>query len=408
MENRKMKVPLLIGGATTSRAHTAVKIAPAYSGPVVHVTDASRSVGVMGKLLSDNMKAAYIKEMREEYVRVREEHAALKQTISYLSLAEARANRLKTDWKKAAIAKPSFLGLKVLDDYPLETLTQYIDWSPFFQTWELNGKYPEIFEHKVIGKQARELFDDAQKMLKEIVKKKVLKARAVVGLYPAAAVEDDVEIYADESRRQVLKVFHMLRQQSIRPGHPNLALSDYVAPKDSGVKDYMGFFACTSGAGLDAPVKHFEKEGDDYSAILMKALADRLAEAFAEHLHERVRKEFWGYAPNESCTNDELIHLKYRGIRPAPGYPACPEHTEKRLMFDLLQAEKNAGVSLTESFAMLPASSVSGYYFAHPESRYFSVGKLEKDQIEDYARRKGMSVAEVERWLSPYLAYAGI
>ena len=406
MERRKLKLPLLIGGATTSVIHTAVKIDPAYSGPVVHVTDASRSTGVVSNLLSDSAKDAFVQKKKEDYAGVREEHAAKKAALRYVPLARARQNRFVIDWKKTAVVRPSFLGIKALNDYPVSVIRRYIDWTPFFLTWELRGRYPEILKDPKVGVEAKKLFDDAQGLLDRIEKEKWLKARAVVGLYPANSVEDDVEIYEDEARKKKIAVFHFLRQQSEKADNrPNLALSDFVAPKSSGVADYMGFFASTAGIGIDEPVRKFEKAGDDYNAILMKALADRLAEAFAEHLHEKVRKEFWGYAKGEALSNEDFIRQKYQGIRPAPGYPACPDHTEKRLLFDLLAAEKNALIQLTENYAMLPASSVSGFYFAHPESGYFGIGKIEKDQVEDYARRKGLSVALVEKWLSPHLAY---
>jgi 5-methyltetrahydrofolate--homocysteine methyltransferase len=307
--------------------------------------------------------------------------------------------------KNVPITKPTFLGNRQLVDYPLDEISKYIDWSPFFHTWELKGKYPDIFENKTIGTQARELFKDAQAMLKKVIDEKMLSAKAVIGFYPANSINEDIEIYTDDSRKEILTTFHMLRQQSILDKQPNLALSDYIAPKDSGIKDYMGFFACTAGLGIEPHVKAYEADHDDYNSIMLKAIADRLAEAFAECLHEKVRKELWGYAPNENCSNEDLIKMKYPGIRPAPGYPACPEHTEKRTLFNLLDAENLAEVTLTESFAMLPASSVSGFYFAHPEARYFAVGKLTKDQLDDYTRRKKMKPEELERWLSPYLSY---
>lgn len=407
MQKRGMKLPLLIGGATTSRIHTAVRIAPVYEGPVVHVLDASRSVGVMGRLMNTAGREAYAAQTREEYRTLSEEHAGKKARVDYLPLEKARANRLPFEAKKAAIVKPSFLGTREILDFPLENLKSYIDWSPFFATWELPGKYPDILDHPEKGKQARELIKDAEAMIERVVKEGWLRANAVVGLYPACSIGDDIEIYADEDRRKILTVCHTLRQQVLRPGKPNLALADYIAPQGSGIADYMGFFASTAGLGIDAPVAAYEKNHDDYNAIMLKAVADRLAEAFAEYLHEKVRREYWGYAPDEKLTNDELIHLKYRGIRPAAGYPACPDHTEKLPLFDLLKASAKAGITLTESCAMLPAASVSGYYFAHPDAKYFMVGKIARDQIEDYARRKGMEVSTVEKWLSPYLSYSG-
>ncbi len=406
MQRRKLTTPLLIGGATTSAIHTAVKIDPSYGGPVIHVTDASRSTGVVGRLLSDDARQSYIEEKKEEYSVIREEHASKTSKVAYVSLEQARANRLKIDWATVQITPPAKPGLTVLENYPLATLRRYIDWSPFFHTWELRGRFPDILDDKHVGIEARKLYDDAQQMLDTIIQKKWLTARATVGLFPANSVGDDVEVYADEKRAKPLAVFRMLRQQSEKTdGQPNLCLSDFIAPKESGRADYMGFFVSTAGIGIDEPVRAFEKAGDDYNSIMIKALADRLAEAFAEHLHEKTRKEFWSYAPKEQLSNEDLIRYKYRGIRPAPGYPACPEHTEKRTLFDLLSAEKNAGVKLTDSFAMMPASSVSGFYFANPESKYFPVGKLQKDQVDDYARRKGMPVDAVEKWLSPYLTY---
>lgn len=406
MQRRKLSTPLLIGGATTSAIHTAVKIDPAYGGPVIHVTDASRSTGVVGKLINPESKPQYVDSVKTNYESIRKEHASRTSKVTYLSLEEARKNKPVYDWKNADIIKPALTGLKVLEDYSLATLRDYIDWSPFFHTWELRGRYPDIFEDKVVGKEARTLFDDAQRMLDQIIKEKWLTARAVIGLFPANSTGDDLELYTDESRSKLLTRFHMLRQQAQKPeGQPNLCLSDFVAPKESGAADYMGLFVSTAGLGIAPHVEHFEKNHDDYNSILLKALADRLAEAFAEHLHERVRKEFWGYAKDEKLSNEALIRCQYRGIRPAAGYPACPDHTEKRTLFNLADAEKNSGVSLTDSFAMLPASSVSGLYFGHPKSHYFAVGKLAKDQIEDYAARKNMPLETVEKWLSPYLTY---
>ncbi len=406
MEKQKLKLPLLIGGATTSVIHTAVKIDPAYSGPAVHVLDASRCVEVVGNLLSPDRKGDYGRKKKADYDELRKEHEAKRSKVKHTSIEEARKNRLPIDWKKSVITKPSFLGLKTFEDYPLDAISKYIDWTPFFLTWELKGRYPEILKDAKLGTEAQKLFTDAQTLLKEVIAKKWLKAKAVIGLFPANAAGDDIEIFEDDARKHPLTMIHTLRQQVEKTdGRFNLALSDYIAPKESGVSDYMGFFACTAGLGIDEHVKRFEKAGDDYNSIMLKALADRLAEAFAELLHERVRKEFWGFAKNEKLSAEELVREKYQGIRPAPGYAACPDHTEKRILFDLIHAEKNAEVKLTESFAMWPAAAVSGYYFAHPEARYFSVGKIEKDQVEDYARRKGMSLAQAEKWLSPNLNY---
>ncbi|MEW6247134.1 MAG: methionine synthase [Nitrospirota bacterium] len=404
MTREGFQVPLLIGGATTSKAHTAVKIAPAYAHPVVHVLDASRAVGVVGSLLSSDQRPAFVDKLRLEQEQIRQAHRdrgpkALK------PLADARANRLPTDWAAVDIPTPGFLGIKVLDRLPLEQLVPFIDWSPFFHTWELKGRYPQILDDPTLGAKARELFADARKLLGEIVAKQLLTARGVYGFYPANSVGDDIELYADESRRTVLTTFHTLRQQLEKPeGQYNLALADFIAPKDSGRLDYLGAFAVTAGGGIEALCERFERDHDDYNSIMAKALADRLAEAFAEWLHKRARED-WGYGKSERLTNDDLIRERYRGIRPAPGYPACPDHTEKRLLFDLLQVEKHAGICLTETFAMYPAASVSGLYFAHPQARYFAVGKIGRDQVLDYQARKKMPLAEIERWLAPNLNY---
>jgi 5-methyltetrahydrofolate--homocysteine methyltransferase len=406
MEREGFSVPLLIGGATTSRAHTAVKIAPNYPGPVVYVPDASRSVGVMQNLLSAEQRDGYVAEVRADYEKIRAQHRDKKGPGPLLSIAEARQLGLATDWQAYRPPAPRKPGLTVLRDYPLDKLVPYIDWTPFFQAWELSGPYPKILQDPVVGEAARKLHAEALEFLDRVVREKWVTASGVFGLYPAARVNsDDVEIYKDETRSSVAMTWHNLRQQNQKPtGRANQCLADFVAPKEAGVPDWMGAFAVGVG-GFDARLAQFEAQHDDYSAIMLKVLADRLAEAFAEHLHERVRREYWGYAAEETLTGSELIAEAYRGIRPAPGYPACPDHTEKRALFDLLQAEKNAGMTLTESFAMLPASAVSGFYFSHPQSSYFAVGKLGRDQVEDYARRKGMAVEEAERWLAPYLAY---
>ena len=406
MERLGMKQPLLIGGATTSPAHTAVKIAPHYSGPVIYVKDASRAVGVCSNLLSDDLRNAYVQGIADEYVAIRERHQNRANETKRLTLAEARANAHKPDWAAYAPPVPAFIGLKTFHDYPLAEIAGRIDWTPFFQAWELHGRYPKILTDGVVGEEAKKLFADAQTMLKRIIDEKWLEARAVIGLFPANSIDDDIEIYTDESRSKVAMTYHTLRQQTEKPpGKPNLALADFVAPKESGVKDYLGAFAVTTGIGIDAHVAAFEKSHDDYSAIMLKALADRLAEAFTELMHQRVRREFWGYAQNEALSNEDMIAEKYRGIRPAQGYPACPEHTEKGLLFELLQAPENAGITITESFAMLPTAAVSGFYFAHPESTYFALGKIGRDQVEDYARRKGWDVATAEKWLAPVLGY---
>jgi 5-methyltetrahydrofolate--homocysteine methyltransferase len=406
MEREGFTIPLLIGGATTSRVHTAVKIEPNYKGPTVHVIDASRAVGVAGNLRSDTHRTEYIAGVRAEYQDLRTQRGSRKAEERHQSIADARKNRLAIDWRAQTPPKPCFAGVRQLADYPLAELVPFIDWTPFFQTWELAGHYPAILHDPVRGPAATSLFRDAGVLLDQIVREGLLEARGVFGFFPANSVGDDIELYADEECHQPFTVIHTLRQQMLKPpGRPNLALSDFVAPKDSGVRDYVGAFAVTAGAGIEALVSRFEAAHDDYNAILTKALADRLAEAFAELLHQRVRREFWGYAPDESLDSESLIKERYQGIRPAPGYPACPDHTEKRILFDLLSAEKSAGITLTESFAMLPAASVSGYYFWHPQAQYFGVGKIGRDQVEDYARRKGMDVTTAERWLSPNLNY---
>jgi 5-methyltetrahydrofolate--homocysteine methyltransferase len=408
MQRLDYRVPLLIGGATTSKAHTAVKIEPQYhNNQVVYVPDASRAVGVATSLLSQEMRDHFVANLKEEYIAVRERTAKRRAGDNLVSYEEAKRIGSKIEWDHYTPAIPAQPGVHVLDDYPLEALLPFIDWTPFFITWELAGKYPNILEDSVVGEQAKALFSDAQAMLKEIVDKKLLKARAVFGLWPANQVNtDDIEIYADEARNKPLTTLHHIRQQNHKNDDaPLLSLADYVAPKASGLKDYMGAFVVTAGLGCEELAKAYEAQHDDYSSIMVKALADRLAEAFAEHLHQRVRKEFWGYAADENLGNDELIRERYRGIRPAPGYPACPDHTEKRKLFDLLDAEKATGVTLTESYAMFPAASVSGWYMAHPQARYFATGKILRDQVESLAERKDQNPAHVERDLSPVLGY---
>jgi 5-methyltetrahydrofolate--homocysteine methyltransferase len=401
MQRQGYTQPLLIGGATTSRAHTAIKIAPHYAGTTVYVPDASRAVGVVSQLLSAGQSAAYRTEVAADYARVREQHAQ-KKGVQLVALDAARANRFQ--FGNIAPAKPKTLGVQVLADYDLAALVPCLDWAPFFQTWDLAGSYPAILDDPKVGETARQVFSDGQAMLKRIVAEKWLIANGVFGLFPANSVGDDVEIYADESRQMLRLTWHNLRQQQVRAeGKPNYCLSDFIAPKDSGVADYVGAFAVTAGLGIEKKLAEFAAQHDDYNAILLKALADRLAEAFAEHLHQRVRREFWGYAADEALSNDEVIAEKYRGIRPAAGYPACPDHTEKGPLFALLEAEKHTGMALTESFAMYPAAAVSGFYLAHPEARYFAVTKIGRDQLEDYAQRKGMTLAEAERWLAPVL-----
>jgi 5-methyltetrahydrofolate--homocysteine methyltransferase len=406
LEREGFHTPLLIGGATTSRVHTAVKIEPQYSGPTVHVLDASRAVGVAGKLLSDAMHDGFVQGVRTEYDEIRTARAGRRTAERRATLAQARANRLRIDWGALPVPRPCVTGVQVLDEYPLAELAARIDWTPFFQTWELAGHYPAILDDPKVGAAARNLFADAQRMLEQIIEGKQLRARAVFGFWPANSVGDDIELYADEPGSHPVAVLHTLRQQMAKePDRPNYALADFVAPREAGVRDWVGAFAVTAGHGLDKLVAAYQAAHDDYNAILAKALADRLAEAFAERLHERVRQEFWGYTRDEQLDNEALIKEQYQGIRPAPGYPACPDHTEKRTLFDLLRAEGNAGIQLTESFAMLPTASVSGWYFWRPEARYFGVGKLERDQVEDYARRKGMDLGTMERWLAPNLNY---
>ena len=403
MQREGFTIPLLIGGATTSRVHTAVKIAPHYKGPVIWVPDASRSVPVCSSLLSSDGRDAYVNSVAEDYVKVREQHANKKGQV-LVSLAAARKNATQLDWITFKPTKPKLLGLGVFDDYPLDLIAQHIDWTPFFQTWDLAGKYPNILDDEIVGEAARNVFEDGQAMLERIVAEKWLAARAVIGLCPANSSGDDVEIYANDKRKKVVAKFHFLRQQAQKASdRANYCLADFVAPKESGVKDYFGCFAVTAGIGIDPIVAKFEKAHDDYNAIMVKALADRLAEAFTEHLHLRVRKEFWGYAKKENLANDELIAEKYQGIRPAPGYPACPDHTEKGRLFELLNASENAGMILTESYAMLPTAAVSGFYFGHPDAHYFAVGKIDNDQLNDYAKRKGWDKPTAEKWLAPLL-----
>jgi 5-methyltetrahydrofolate--homocysteine methyltransferase len=406
MQREGFTIPLLIGGATTSRVHTAVKIAPNYPHPVVWVKDASRGVGVASNLLSDDLKTDFVAKVHAEYEEVRARHKGKKAGARMLALAQARANKTKIDWKSHAPATPRQPGITVFENYQLDELTRYIDWTPFFITWEMKGRYPAILKDEKVGVEATKLFNDAQALLKRIIQEKLFTAKGVIGLFPANSVgDDDIEVYQDESRQKSVMTLHSLRQQDEKPpGRPNRALADFVAPKNSGLKDYIGGFA-VGIHGAEELAKKFEQAHDDYNSIMAKALADRLAEAFAERLHERVRREFWGYAADEKLVNEALVREEYKGIRPAPGYPACPDHTEKELLFKLIEATKHTGVKLTESFAMWPAAAVSGFYFSHPDSAYFAVGNLGKDQVEDYARRKGMDRATLERWLSPNLGY---
>jgi 5-methyltetrahydrofolate--homocysteine methyltransferase len=405
MKREGFTLPLLIGGATTSKAHTAVKIAPHYPPGVVHVLDASRAVGVVGQLKNPAERAQFLEDNRAAQEKAREHHRSEAADRPLLSLDEARRRRTPIDWSSYEPPRPSFTGIRTYESWPLEELVPLIDWSPFFHTWELKGTYPRIFENPTWGSKARELFDDAQKLLDRIVSQRLLTAQAVMGFFPAHAEGDDIVVFADEARRGIRTTFRMLRQQGDKPpAQPEQALSDFVAPRESGLADYLGAFAVTTGVGLDALVAEFEKDHDDYNSIMAKALADRLAEALAEALHKRARQE-WGYGREEALSPEDLIRERYRGIRPAPGYPACPDHTEKRTLFDLLQVEARTAIRLTETFAMMPAAAISGLYFSHPEARYFQVGRIGADQVLDYARRKGLSVREAERWLAPNLGY---
>lgn len=403
MERQGFDIPLLIGGATTSKAHTAVKIEQNYSHPVVYVANASRAVGVCQNLLSNTLKVDFVKRLAQEYDVVREQHARKRPRSAPVSLQKARDNAFTTDWQSYQPTVPKKLGVQVFDEVSIATLRQYIDWTPFFMTWSLAGKYPRILTDDVVGSQAQSLFDDANSMLDTLQIDPQMKVRGILGLFPANRVGDDIEIYADETRTQLLGVSHQLRQQSEKAKASNYSLADFIAPKDSGVADYIGAFAVTGGIGEDEWADSFKATGDDYNAIMVKAVADRLAEAFAEYLHEQVRRDHWGYSPDESLTNEELIRERYQGIRPAPGYPACPEHTEKRLIWQLLDVEKRIGMKLTDSYAMWPGASVSGWYFSHPQSRYFTVAKIQRDQLEDYAKRAEMTIEEASRWLAPNL-----
>ncbi len=409
MEREGFECPLLIGGATTSRVHTAVKISPNYEkGQAIYVLDASRAVGVVSKLLSDTERPKYVGEIRSEYVKVREAHLRNEASKRRIPLSAARANKFAIDWAGYKPPRPSFLGARAFANYDITELVPYIDWTPFFQTWELNGRYPAILKDNKVGIEAQKLFNDAQAMLKQIVAEKWLKAAAAVGFWPANSIGDDIELFTDDKRKEQLAVVHSLRQQIARDPSRNrahTALADFIAPKETGLADYIGGFAVTTGLGEEDALKTRIKPTDDYSRIMLKALADRLAEAFAERLHARVRRELWGYAAAETFSNADLISEKYRGIRPAPGYPAQPDHTEKATLWKLMDVEDAAGITLTESYAMWPGASVSGFYYSHPDSHYFGVGKVERDQVEDYAHRKGWTVAEAERWLAPVLNY---
>ncbi|KZY11197.1 methionine synthase, partial [Alcanivorax sp. HI0033] len=407
MQRLGMDLPLMIGGATTSRIHTAVKIDPAYEQAVVHVADASRAVGVASKLLSKTAKADYVAELKETYEGLRVRRKQQQVDRSLISIEQARQHRFQPDWSSYTPPEPKVKGLKVFDDYPLEDLVQRIDWTPFFRSWELAGKFPRILEDEVVGTEATKLYRDAQAMLEKIVEEKWLTARAVIGFWPANSVMDDIELYRNPGDKEAFMTLHHLRQQLDRTKNdkPDFCLSDFIAPRETGLTDWLGGFAVTAGIGIDEHVARFEADHDDYSSIMLKALADRLAEALAERMHEKVRKDYWGYASDEALSNQDMISEKYRGIRPAPGYPACPDHTEKALLWELLEPEKNAGMTLTESYAMLPAAAVSGWYFSHPEAKYFGTGKLAKDQMDDYAARKGMTRKEIERMVPHLLGY---
>lgn len=411
MEEEGFKLPLLIGGATTSKIHTAVKIEPNYSGAVIHVLDASRSVPVVSNLLNAEARDKYQQQIREEYQQMRERHSGMQKRKNFVPITEARAHKFDTDWESRKVTKPSFLGVRAFDQYSLEEIARYIDWTPFFMTWELAGKYPKILEDEIIGEQARILFQDAQAMLQRVINENLLQAKGAIGFFPANTVnDDDIALYhfegTHEDRSRILTTLHHLRQQTKKAqGKEYMCLSDFIAPVETGIQDYIGGFAVTAGIGCEEVAKQFEADHDDYNSIMIKAIADRLAEAFAEMMHEKVRKEYWGYTPEENLDSEALIKEEYKGIRPAPGYPACPDHTEKETLFNLLSVTENTSISLTDSFAMLPASSVSGWYFSHPESRYFGVSKIDKDQVEDYARRKGMPLEVAEKWLSPLLGY---
>jgi 5-methyltetrahydrofolate--homocysteine methyltransferase len=406
MQRQGLRVPLLIGGATTSPAHTAVRIDPQYSGAVVYVKDASRAVGVCQQLITAATRVAYTERIKAEHALRRAQHGTRRAKTPHLSLAEARANRPRLDWSGYVPPVPRMLGVRSFEEYSIEELTRYIDWTPFFQAWELRGRFPDILTDPQFGEQASNLYADARRMLRTVIREHWLHARAVFGLFHANSVDEDVELYTDETRAQRLERLHFLRAQRDLPeGKAHAALGDYVAPRASQCHDYIGAFAVTTGIGIEAPLERFQAQHDDYSAILLKSLADRLAEAFAERLHERVRREFWGYAPEEKLGAEQLIREEYRGIRPAPGYPACPDHSEKATLWRLLDVERRAGITLTESFAMYPTAAVSGWYFSHPEARYLAVGRIDRDQVEDYARRKGITREQAERLLGPNLGY---
>ncbi len=406
MDRQDFQVPLLIGGATTSKAHTAVKIDPQYKQAVAHVNDASRAVTVVGDLLKESSREKYKSDLKVEYDKFRKNFKKRSKVKSFLSIEEARKNKFQIDWNSSPVFKPNQPGIKVIEDFDLKKLQDYIDWSPFFRSWDLHGRYPDILKDEKVGEQARSLFSDAQELLKRILDEKLLKAKAIFGLFEANSVnDDDIEVHYQENSEEKTAIFRTLRQQLKKHGgKPNFALADFVAPKESDIQDYMGAFCVTTGFGTQEIAAEFEKNHDDYNSIMIKALADRLAEAFAEYLHKEVRTEYWGYASEENLSNQELIKEEYKGIRPAPGYPACPDHLEKLTIWEVLKVEERIGVKLTESLAMWPAASVSGYYFANPEARYFGVGKIKEDQVKDFAERKGISLEKAEKWLNPSIA----
>ena len=399
----KLNIPLLIGGATTSKAHTAVKIFPELSSPVVHVNDASRAVGVASNLIRKDLKEDYWNGIKKEYSDFREKFLNKKSEKRYIDYDLAKKNKFQINFRREKPVKPKELGIQIIDEISLEELVPFIDWSPFFNSWGLHGKYPDIFEYELTGKQAKDLFEDGQKMLKKILKEKSLKAKAIYGLFPANSVGDDIEVYNEDKSKTLAKFLTLRQQLKKKEGNPNFALSDFIAPKSSNIDDYIGCFCVTTGFGSDELSKKYEDKIDDYNSIMVKALADRLAEAYAEYLHQLIRKEKWGYSQNEKLDNNELIKESYQGIRPAPGYPACPDHLEKTTIWELLNVEKAIGVKLTESLAMWPASSVSGYYFASNEAKYFGLGNINQDQLEDYAFRRNISVEKAHKWLSPNL-----
>ena len=411
MERLGFKTPLLIGGATTSKVHTAVKIAQNYSGPVIHVNDASKSVPVASSLISKEHRDLFMAEVNKDYDRVREQNKNAQSQNKFISMPEARENKLSIDWKKTEIHKPNFVGTKVFEEYDLNEIAEYIDWTPFFHSWELKGSYPKILNDPERGVEATKLFNDAKSMLNKLISEKWLKAKAVIGIYPANTINDDDIEVLDNTEKKSLCIFHTIRQQTKKPaGQYNIALADFIKPKNMSLEsidstDYLGTFALSTGFGIDEHVARFELDHDDYSAIMLKAIADRLAEAFAELMHKKVRTEIWGYASDENFKNEDLIKEEYDGIRPAPGYPAQPDHTEKLTIWKLLDVEKNIGMSLTDSLAMIPTAAVSGLYFSHPQSTYFGIGKINKEQVDDYAKRKSMTIESIEKWLSPVLGY---